>query len=81
MRAELDQRVAAAYGARTREQLRVLTVDLPAGTAQLAQPAVRTAGPDPCLLCLLLCMCPPAGLVYWLVTTRRARALTEGTIR
>lgn len=69
-RAELDQRVTAAYAARTRGQLRALTTDLPAGTTPLAQPA---AGPDRCLLCLLLCTCPPAGLVYWMMTTRRSR--------
>lgn len=73
--AEFDQRVTAAYAARTRGQLGALTADLPAGTA----PAPRlAAGPDPCLLCLLLCMCPPAGLVYWLVATRRARTPSAG---
>lgn len=73
-RAEFDQRVTAAYYARTRGQLRALTTDLPSGSAPAARPA---AGPEPCLLCLLLCMCPPAGLVYWLMTTRRALPLAS----
>lgn len=73
--AEFDQRVAEAYGTRTRQQLRALTADLPYGTPLPPQPAT---GPDPCLLCLLLCMCPPAGVVYWLAATRRARPLPPG---
>jgi len=35
---------------------------------------VRPARPaivlDPCLLCLLLFLCPPAGVAYWLLSRR-----------
>jgi len=68
--AEFEQRLTAAYGARTCGQLRALTADLPSGIALPQQPAT---GPDPGLLCLLLCVCPPAGLVYWLVISRRTQ--------
>lgn len=64
--AELEERIAGAYDATTREQLRALTVDLPAYhvTPQ------GTAGPDWRILCPLLIFCPPAALVYWLLTRR-----------
>jgi len=69
--AELEERAGAAYAARTRAQLRDLTADLPA------------AGPPPRpgrvldlrLLCILLCVCPPAGLAYWLLSVRQTAAL------
>lgn len=61
--AELEERVAAAYAAQTRDRLSALTADLPADTSA---PAPRDPGPDPWLLCLLLCMFPPAGVIYWL---------------
>lgn len=77
--AELEERAAATCEARTREQLRVLTTDLPAGHSA---PAPRAAGPDRCMLCLLLCLCPPAGAAYWLLsrrkTTPETRALGQG---
>jgi hypothetical protein len=70
---ELEERVSAALGARTRDQLRALTADLPA--AGLPAADVRQARPaivlDPCLLCLLLVLCPPAGVGYWLLSRRR----------
>lgn len=89
--AEHSDRVHAVYAARTWPELARLTADLPApaelrGAAELpgaAGLAVGRAEPDwmdrldPCLLCLLLCLCPPAGVaVLW--RRRRARA---GTVR
>jgi len=71
--AELEERVGAALAARTRDQLHALTADLPgaaarpARTARPARPADRL---DPCLLCVLLCLCPPAGVAYWLLSGR-----------
>ena len=70
---ELEQRVGEAYAARTREQLHALTQDLPASISAAPR---QTAGPDPGLLCLLLCLCPPAGVVYWLLSRR-----TPGRLR
>ena len=63
--AELEQRVAAAHAARTREQLWALTVDLP---FELVQARTVAAGPDHFLMCLLWCVCPPAGLMYSLIS-------------
>jgi Domain of unknown function (DUF1707) len=66
--AELEERAGAALAARTRDQLRALTTDLPdAGSQRPARPAMVL---DPCLLCLLLCVCPPAGVAYWLLSRR-----------
>ena len=84
-RAELEERLTAAYAATTRAGLRDLTGDLPgAGTAPTAagRPAITSlpltgnesgtgAGPDPCLLLYLLCAFPPAGIAYWILTARR----------
>jgi len=65
--AELADRVGAALAARTRDQLTALTADLPVAGAGRARPsAVR----DPWLLCVLLCVCPPAGFAYWLLSRR-----------
>jgi hypothetical protein len=63
--AELEERAGAAYAARTRAQLSDLTADLPAA---LKKPPRSGMVLDPCLLCILLCVCPPAGLVYWLLS-------------
>ena len=63
--AELEQRIAAAQAARTREQLRALTADLP---AELVPTMATTAATDRRWLCLLWCVCPPAGLVYSLLS-------------
>lgn len=67
---ELEQRIAAAQGARTREQLRALTLDLPSDPVRLQTPA---AALDHCLLCFLLCVFPPVGLVYWLAGRHAGR--------
>ena len=67
---EHDQRLSAAYAARTWEQLRQLIADLPAppGATQSAAPAMFAA-PDLCLLCvLLMIVCPPAGIALWLLS-------------
>jgi hypothetical protein len=70
--AELEERVGAAYAARTRAQLRDLTADLPAAEQPPSRP-----GPvlDRRLLCILLCACPPAGLAYWLLSLRQTAPL------
>ena len=65
--AELEERVGAALAARTRDQLRALTADLPGADVRPARPAMAL---DPCLLCLLLFLCPPAGATYWLLSRR-----------
>ena len=65
--AELEERAGAAYAAQTRAQLRDLTADLPAAQEQPPRSGMVL---DPCLLCILLCVCPPAGLVYWLLSLR-----------
>jgi hypothetical protein len=65
--AELEERVGAALAARTRDQLRALTADLPGADVRPARPAMAL---DPCLLCLLLVLCPPAGAAYWLLSRR-----------
>ncbi|MFI5759317.1 DUF1707 domain-containing protein [Streptomyces sp. NPDC051569] len=66
---ELEERVAAAYEARTREQLDALVKDLP-GEAEL--PVSHTHVIDSRLLIILLCVAPPAALVYWLISQRTA---------
>ena len=65
--AELEERAGAAYAARTRDQLRDLTADLP------AQEQTPRSGRslDRRLLYILLCVHPPAALVYWLLSRRR----------
>jgi len=70
--AELEERVAFAYAARTRAQLRDLTADLPAAEQQPARPGAVL---DWRLLCILLFACPPAGLAYWLLSLRQAARL------
>ena len=69
--AELEERVGAAYAARTRAQLRDLTADLPAAE----QPPRPGLVLDRRLLCILLCVCPPAGLAYWLLSLRQTAPL------
>lgn len=65
--AELEERVGAALAARTRDELHTLTTDLPGADARPARPAMVL---DPWLLCLLLCVCPPAGVAYWVLSRR-----------
>ena len=65
--AELEERAGTALAARTRDQLRALTADLPGADVRPARPAMAL---DPVLLCLLLCLCPPAGVAYWLLSRR-----------
>ena len=65
--AELEERVGAALAARTRDELHALTADLPGADVRPARPATVV---DPWLLCLLLCLCPPAGVAYWLLSRR-----------
>jgi Domain of unknown function (DUF1707) len=73
-RAELEDRAGAAYAAQTRAQLRDLTADLPAAQ----QPPRSGMVLDQRLLVILLCVHPPAALVYWLLC-RRKRPATAGT--
>jgi hypothetical protein len=76
---EHDQRLSAAYAARSWQQLHQLTADLPAppGAADRMVPSV-SAGPDLCLLCALLVVCPPAGIVWWLMSRRRQQVSPAG---
>lgn len=67
--AELEERAAAAYNAQTRAELRDLTADLPAQDEP--QPSGMVL--DRRLLCILLCVHPPAALVYWLLCRRNRR--------
>jgi uncharacterized protein DUF1707 len=69
--AELEERAGAAYAAQTRAQLRDLTADLPA-----AQQQPRRSGLvlDQRLLIILLCVHPPAALIYWLLCRRNRPA-------
>ena len=67
---EHDQRLSAAYAARTWQQLRQLTADLPASPVATEPVApVMFPAPDLCLLCvLLMIVCPPAGIALWLLS-------------
>ncbi len=38
------------------------------------------AEPDRCLLCLLLIVCPPAGIAWWLLSRRRPGADPDGQL-
>jgi len=67
--AELEERAGAAYAARTRAQLRDLTADLPAAAQQPPRPGMVVD--RRLLLCILLCVCPPAGLAYGLLSRRQ----------
>ena len=86
-RAELDERIDAAYEATTRADLCELTGDLPRPiSAQQAhiRPVLTdlpVAAPasgagtgmnlDRCLLLCLLIAFPPAGIAYWILAARR----------
>ena len=77
---EHDQRLSAAYAARSWQQLHRLTADLPAASGAAAEPMApgMPAGADPCLLCALLIVCPPAGIAYWLLSRRRRLSPARG---
>ena len=80
---EYDQRLGAVYAARTWPQLRRLTEDLPAPPAAAtgrAQPGMF-AGADLCLLCVLLVVCPPAGIAWLFLSWRRSRTDPERLAR
>jgi DUF1707 SHOCT-like domain len=70
---EHSERVGTAYAARTWQQLRRLTEDLPAqdraATGRAVTPEM-VARPD---RCLLLIACPPAGVAWLLISRRRSR--------
>ncbi|MGH3205741.1 MAG: DUF1707 SHOCT-like domain-containing protein [Streptosporangiaceae bacterium] len=84
-RAELDERLTAAYAARTVAQLRGLSADLPGTRAPgdgppAPVPAWLADAPggawfyDPCLMVCLLFACPPVGVTLWILSARtRAR--------
>jgi hypothetical protein len=76
---EYDQRLSAAYTARTWQQLGQLTADLPAPPAAASGQPVpgMFAGADLCLLCVLLIVCPPAGIAWLLFSWHRARTDPE----
>jgi hypothetical protein len=70
--AELEERAGTAYAARTRAQLRDLTADLPDAGQQPPRPGMIV---DLRLLIILLCVCPPAGMAYWLLSLRQTTLL------
>jgi hypothetical protein len=76
---EHDQRLSAVYAARTWQQLRQLTEDLPAPPATaMGQPAPGMfAGVDLCLLCVLLVVCPPAGIAWLFLSWHGSRTDPE----
>jgi len=76
---EYDQRLSAAYAARTWQQLDQLTADLPAPpAAAIGQPAPGMfAGADLCLLCVLLVVCPPAGIAWLFFCWHRSRTYPD----
>ena len=72
---EHDQRLHAAYTARTWQQLDQLAADLPAPPAAATGQAATGmfAGADLCLLCVLLVVCPPAGIAWLFFCWHRSR--------
>jgi hypothetical protein len=80
-RAELDERLTAAYAAKTRADLHDQTSDLPGAVAAPAtrdQPMAAAppfadpeSGTGMQLNVCLLFACPPAGIAYWILTARR----------
>jgi len=94
-RDELDERIAAAYAAKTRADLSGLTTDLPgavpaAATAYGRPPAADLPVADPApgasmhpslclLLCLLFCF-PPAGIAYGIYWILTARRQPQPAI-
>lgn len=81
---EYDQRLGAAYAARTLQQLRQLTEDLPTPPAAATGQAVpgMFAGADLCLLCVLLVVvCPPAGIAWLFLSWHRSHTDPERLAR
>jgi pyruvate/2-oxoglutarate dehydrogenase complex dihydrolipoamide acyltransferase (E2) component len=80
---EHGERLSGAYAARTWQQLRQLTADLPgtAGATERRAAPGMVAGPDRCLLCVLLIVCPPAGIAWWLLSRRRPAADPRRALR
>ena len=80
---EHDQRLGATYAARTWQQLRQLTEDLPAPPAAARGQAVprMIAGGALCLLCVLLVVCPPAGIAWLFLSWHRSRTDPERLAR
>lgn len=76
---EHGERVRAVFAARTWQQLRQLTADLPGegGAAAEISTAAILADPDRCLLCVLLIMCPPAGIAWLVLSRHRSRARSD----
>ena len=76
---EHDQRLSAAFAARTWQQLDQLTADLPAPpAAATGQPVPgMLAGAHLCLLCVLLVVCPPAGIAWLFSCWQRSRATPD----
>jgi len=74
--AELEERAGGAYKAQTRAELRDLIADLPIAQQQRPKSGLVL---DQRLLYILLCVHPPAALVYWLLRRRNrpARAATH----
>ena len=72
---EYDQRLSAAYAARTWQQLGQVTADLPAPSAAtlVQQVPGMFAGADLCLACVLLVACPPAGIAWLFFCWHRSR--------
>jgi len=72
--AEHDERVSAAYGARTLGELAGLTADLPgpAGDSSIWRAPLVPDGIERCLLCVLLICCPPVGIAWLLLARRHA---------
>jgi hypothetical protein len=82
--AELDERLTAVYAAKTCADLHALTSDLPGAVSAATRDRPATTAlsfPDPqsrtgtplnvCLLVCLLCVCPPAGIAYWILAAHR----------
>ena len=89
-RAELDERLTAAYAATTRADLCHLTSDLPGAVSAPAtsdRPTAALPLEDPgsgtdtqlnvCLLLCLLLACPPAGIAYWILAARHQPQLAS----